>query len=309
MNDNNLSQRVETVRGFNRFYTKLIGVLDAGFLNSPFSLSEVRVLYELAHRQTTTATELSKELDLDPGQLSRMLNRLVGRALVSRQPSATDARQSNLMLTGAGRDAFGLLNEQQGHEVEAILRALPAAEQTRLVNAMRVIQALFDQPSRPQVPYIVRHHRAGDMGWVVQQHGLIYAHEYGWSEQFEGLVAGIVADFIKNHDPERERCWIAERDGDNVGSIFLVRHTDDVAKLRMFIVDPKARGLGIGSRLVDECLRFAKQVGYSRVTLWTMNVLTTARHVYQGAGFRLVHEEPCHSFGHSMIEQTWELKL
>lgn len=309
MTENDLSKRVQAVRGFNRFYTKLIGVLNTGFLSSPFSLTEVRVIYELAHRGTTTATELCSDLDMDPGQLSRMLQRLQQRDLIAKQPSVVDGRQSHLTLTEAGHDAFDVLNEQQTHEVEALLRELSPAEQHRLVEAMSVIQELFSPSPELRVPYTLRPHRSGDMGWVVMRHGELYAQEYRWDEQFEGLVAGIVADFIKNYDSKRERCWIAERDGENVGSIFLVKHSDSVAKLRLFLVDPKARGLGIGKRLVDECLHFARHAGYSKVTLWTNDVLVAARHIYQQVGFRLVHEEPQRNFGHDLISQTWEIEL
>ncbi|MGE5654380.1 MAG: GNAT family N-acetyltransferase, partial [Bacillota bacterium] len=284
MDQNYSSQRIETVRSFNRFYTKLIGALNTGFLSSPFSLSEVRVLYELAHRKTTTAAELSRELDIDPGQLSRMLNRLQKDGLVQKQPSAVDGRQSDLALTEAGLTAFLILDKQQSHEVAEMLAKLLPMQQERLVSAMEVIQSSFTPVAGQPAAFTLRQPRPGDLGWVVQQHGALYAQEYGWDVQFEGLVAETVSDFIKNYDPERERCWIAEMDGENVGAIFLVKHTDDTAKLRMFIVHPKARGLGIGKQLVQECLHFAKQAGYGRVSLWTMNVLSAARHIYQRAG-------------------------
>ena len=304
-----LAQRIQAIRSFNRFYTRLIGVLNAEFLSSPFSLSEVRVLYELAQRKTTTASELCKELDMDAGQLSRLLDRLHKRGLVDKQPSAIDGRQSDLFLTEQGQEAFGALNERQNEQVEAMLGNLTPPDQHRLVQAMGVIEELFGSPPEHRVPYVLRPHRPGDMGWVVHRHGVLYAQEYGWDERFEGLVASVVSDFVKHYDPRRERCWIAERDGENVGSIFLVRHSDTVAKVRLFLVEPKARGLGIGKRLAEECVRFARQAGYSKITLWTNNVLLAARQIYVQAGFRLVHEEPHNSFGEGLIGETWELKL
>jgi DNA-binding MarR family transcriptional regulator/GNAT superfamily N-acetyltransferase len=309
MHKTHLSQRVQAVRSFNRFYTRRIGMLNAGFLNSPFSLSEVRVLYELAQRTTTTASELCKELGMDAGQLSRMLSKLMQRGLVAKQRCQVDGRKSDLCLTEQGRAVFALLDEHQAHQVEALLTELSPTDQARLVAAMRLIQQLLSPPPEGAVPYILRSPRAGDMGWVVQAHGLVYAEEYGWDERFEGLVASIVSDFMKHYDPQRERCWIAERDGENVGSIFLVKHSDTVAKLRLFLVVPKARGLGIGKRLVEECVRFARRAGYRKVTLWTNSVLVAARHIYERAGFQLVHAEPDNSFGHDLTAETWELEL
>lgn len=304
-----LSQHVQAVRRFNRFYTKQIGVLNAGFLSSPFSLSEVRVMYELAHRATATATELSRELGMDAGQLSRILHKFLKQGLVSRQQSEADGRQNHLFLTKQGREAFAVLDERQANQIEELLAPLSPADQERAVKAMEAIQELFSPPARETLTYTLRSHQPGDMGWVVQAHGAMYAEEYQWDEQFEGLVASIVSDFLKNCDPRRERCWIAERDGENVGSIFLVKHSDTVAKLRLFLVDPKVRGIGIGSRLVEECIRFARQAGYRKITLWTNDVLLAARRIYERAGFRLVDSEPHHSFGHDLIGETWELEL
>lgn len=309
MAETDLSQRVQAVRSFNRFYTKQIGILNAGFLNSPFSLSEVRVLYELANRKKTTAAELCKDLVMDPGYLSRILSAFQRDALIEKQRSEVDGRQSDLLVTERGYEAYRVLNERQANQVEAMLKQLSPNDQHRLVEAMGVIQEVLGSPPEGRVPYILRAHRPGDMGWVVYRHGVLYAAEYGWDERFEGLVAGITADFIRHYDPKRERCWIAERDGENVGSIFLVNHSDTVAKLRLFLVEPKARGLGIGKRLVDECVRFARYVGYRKITLWTNSVLLAARHIYQQAGFGLVHEEAHHSYGHDLIGETWELEL
>ncbi|HLU52832.1 MAG TPA: bifunctional helix-turn-helix transcriptional regulator/GNAT family N-acetyltransferase [Acidimicrobiia bacterium] len=306
-----LAPRVEAVRRFNRFYTKQIGVLEEGLLNSPFSLAEARVVYELAHHAGATATVLARELDLDPGYLSRILRRLQQRGLVSKQRSEADGRQVMLSLTEAGKEAFGEVDVASRNQIEGMLRRLSPDSQDRLVQAMETIESLLEAPDERRTPYILRPHQPGDMGWVVQRHGVLYNQEYGWDETFEALVAEIVADFIRTFDPRRERCWIAEKDGENVGSIFLVRDPkrEGVAKLRLLLVEPHARGLGIGRRLVQECTRFARQVGYEKISLWTNHVLETARRIYQEEGYVLVHEEPHHSFGHDLIGETWELEL
>jgi DNA-binding MarR family transcriptional regulator/GNAT superfamily N-acetyltransferase len=304
-----LSQRLEAVRRFNRFYTQQIGVLQEGLLRSPFSLTEARVIYELAHHEKTTATELGNELDLDAGYLSRILSSFKKRGLIDKQPSKSDGRQSILRLTEQGQEAFAMLNARSHNEIEAMLNELSTEDQKRLVEAMLVVERLLGAQPEHKVPYLLRPHQPGDMGWVVHRHGVLYTEEYGWDEKFEALVADIVAKFIQNYDPKRERCWIAEKDGENVGSVFLVKQSDTVAKLRLLLVEPKARGLGIGTRLVDECIRFARRAGYRKITLWTNNVLLAARHIYERAGFRLVHEEPHHSFGHDLIGETWELEL
>lgn len=309
MAETDLSRNIAVIRSFNRFFTRRIGVLNAEFLSSPFSLSEVRVMYELAHRKTATASELSRELEMDAGYLSRILQGFQRRGLIEKQPSEVDGRQSYLLLTQQGQDEFAVLNERQADQVKAMLTQLSPMDQERLVGAMGVIEDLLGSAPRPVTPYMLRPHRPGDMGWVVQRHGALYAQEYGWDERFEGLVASIVAEFIAQYDPRRDRCWIAERDGENVGSVFLVKHSDTVAKLRLFLVEPKARGLGIGKRLVDECTRFARQAGYQKITLWTNSVLLAARHIYQQAGYRLVDAQPHHSFGHDLVGETWELEL
>ncbi|HEX7115441.1 MAG TPA: helix-turn-helix domain-containing GNAT family N-acetyltransferase [Steroidobacter sp.] len=306
-----LLRRVEAVRRFNRFYTKQIGALREGLLNSPFSLAEARVIYELAHHEQTTATHLGQELGLDPGYLSRILRRLQQRRLVGRRRSDEDGRQVLLSLTERGQAAFGKLNAASRNEIEAVLHALSPAEQERLLQAMQTIESLLGAPAEHRTPYLLRPHQPGDIGWVVNRHGVLYNREYGWDETFEAMVAGIAASFIKNYDPRRERCWIAEKDGENVGSVFLVKHPDQegVAKLRLLLVEPHARGLGIGRRLVQECTRFARQVGYRKITLWTDSSLAAARRIYENEGYRLVHREPHHSFGHDLIGETWELDL
>jgi DNA-binding MarR family transcriptional regulator/N-acetylglutamate synthase-like GNAT family acetyltransferase len=302
-------QRVAAVRRFNRFYTKRIGLLHEGYLESPFSLTEVRVLYELAHRETLTATELTKELGLDPGYLSRVLRGFERRRLIRRTPSTSDGRRTLIALTAKGRKAFAPLLTRSHAEIGALLGRLPLAEQRRVLDAMETVEGLLGARPEPKAPYLLRPHQPGDMGWVVHRHGALYAREYGWDERFEALVAGIVAKFVERYDPRRERCWIAEKDGEIVGSVFLVAQSKTVAQLRLLLVEPKARGLGVGRRLVDECVRFARQAGYRKVSLWTNSVLRAARHIYRTAGFRLIAKERHRSFGHDLVGETWQLPL
>lgn len=304
-------QRVEAVRRFNRFYTQQIGVLREGLLKSPYSLTEARVIYELAQHERTTATQLSRELGLDAGYVSRILRGFEERGLIEKRPSESDARRNLVWLTAAGESAFAELNAASRVEIETLLAGFTEEEQGRLLGAMATIEDLLAAPPEPRVPYILRPHQAGDMGWVVHQHGVLYAREYGWDERFEGLVAEIVARFVRDYDPKRERCWIAEREGEPVGSVFLVRHPEreGMARLRLLLVEPGARGLGIGGRLVAECTRFARQAGYRRITLWTNSVLAAARRLYEREGYELVGEEPHRSFGRDLVGQTWELEL
>ena len=306
--DTDLDRRVAAVRRFNRFYTRRIGVL-GGYLKSPFSLTEVRVLYELAHRGRTTATNLGRDLGVDPGYLSRILRGFERRRFITRARSAADGRQSVVTFTAAGRRAFAPLDARSRDEIAQLLGGLSDADQAALVASMNAIErALAADPER-RVPYLLRPPLPGDMGWVVQRHGVLYSREYGWDETFEALVAEIVAAFIRQFDAKRERCWIAERDGGPAGSVFLVRKSDAVGQLRLLLVEPAARGLGIGRRLVDECVRFARQAGYRSITLWTNSVLVAARHLYEEAGFRLTREEPYHGFGHDLVGETWDLTL
>jgi DNA-binding MarR family transcriptional regulator/GNAT superfamily N-acetyltransferase len=309
MVETELDRRVGEVRRFNRFWTRRIGVLREGYLESPFSLTEVRVLYELAHCEEATASELGKELGLDTGYLSRILRAFEERSMISRKPSETDGRRSLLRLTKGGQETFAPLDARSREDVGAMLGGLSAAEQDRLVGAMRTIEELLGVRPEPKVPYLLRPHEAGDMGWVVHRHGVLYAMEYGWDESFEALVARIVADFIDDYDPAKERCWIAERDGEMVGCVFVVKESDTVAKLRLLLVEPEARGLGLGTRLVEECVRFARSRGYKKLTLWTNSVLDAARRIYEEQGFEIVEEEEHHSFGKDLIGQNWELKL
>lgn len=309
MAETNFDQRVTAVRRFNRFYTKQIGVLNEGYLQSPFSLTEVRVLYELAYRENTTASELARELGLDAGYLSRILRSFKKRGLIDKKTSEDDGRQSLLWLTAQGQEVFAPLDARARKQIGAMLSGMCDEEQERLVGAIRTIEGRLGARSEPKVPYLLRSHRPGDMGWVVDRHGVLYAKEYGWDEQFEALVASIVAKFIQHYDPKRDRCWIAEMDGEPVGAVFCVNRSKTVAQLRLLLVEPKARGTGIGTRLVDECVRFARSVGYRKIMLWTNSVLDAARRIYERAGFRLVHEEQHHSFGHDLVGQNWELKL
>ncbi len=309
MAQSSLEQRVAAVRRFNRFYTRQIGVLQEHLLKSPFSLTEARVVYELAHRDEATATELGSELGLDAGYLSRLLRGFEKRGLITKARSPADGRRTLLRLTDRGQESFARLSADARREVETMLRTLPADAQFRLLQAMGTIEGLLGARPEPQAPYVLRPPRPGDMGWVVERHGALYAQEYGWDAQFEALVAEIVARFLRRLDPKRERCWIAERDGENVGSVFLVKRAATVAQLRLLLVEPQARGLGIGKRLVDECTRFARQTGYRKIVLWTNSVLHAARKIYEQAGYRLVDEEQHHSFGHDLVGQTWELKL
>ncbi|MGP0090103.1 MAG: GNAT family N-acetyltransferase [Xanthobacteraceae bacterium] len=307
--ENDLDRRVAAVRSFNRFYTRQIGLLQDGFLQSPFSLAEVRVLYELAHGDEPTATDVAQSLNLDAGYLSRITAKFVDADLVTKLPSAADRRQFRLKLTTKGRRAFAGLENRSHGDIAAMLGRLAGSEQERMVKAMQAIEGMLRAPRADKPSYLLRPHQPGDMGFVVARHGARYAEEYGWDISFEALVAEIVAEFIKKFDPKRERCWIAEIDGEPVGSVFLVKASDTVAKLRLLLVEPKARGLGIGGRLVEECIRFARQNGYKSITLWTQSILTGARRIYQNAGFRRVREEPHTSFGQDLIGETWERAL
>ena len=302
---------LDAVRAFNRFYTRRIGVLGEHLLDGPFSLTETRVLYELAHRHAPTATELARELGLDAGYLSRILRRFESRGLLGRTPSAADGRQSLLRLTRRGRTVFAPLERRARTEAAAMLGPLPARRQRQVVEAMSTIEQLLapPRPARQAAPYTLRPHRAGDMGWVIHRHGALYAREWGYNAEFEALVARICADFLDHFDPTAERCWMAERDGAIVGSVFVVRKSKTVAKLRLLLVEAEARGLGIGRRLVDECIRFAREAGYRRLTLWTQSELDAARRLYEQAGFRRVHQESHHSFGKDLVAETWDLTL
>jgi DNA-binding MarR family transcriptional regulator/GNAT superfamily N-acetyltransferase len=307
----NLEDRISAVRRFNRFFTRQIGVLREGLLHSPYSLTEARIIYELAHRDVVTAADLGRELGLDAGYLSRMVSRLEQQGVLDRLPSESDGRQRLLRLTPAGEQAFALLDKRARDEVGEMLHNLSEEEQQRLLTSMQNIESVFDKGKSFKFaePFFLRSHESGDMGWVTHRHGVLYRQEYGWDERFEALVAQIVSDFINNYNPARERCWIAEMGGEIVGSVFVVQASETVAKLRLLLVEPKARGLGLGSHLVAECVRFARRHGYKKMLLWTNSILVAARHIYERAGFKLVAQEAHHSFGHDLIGETWELVL
>jgi len=304
-----LEEQVTAARAFNRFYTHEIGLLNQSLLRSEFSLTEARILYELAHREGLTASDLGHDLSLDAGYLSRLLKGFAKRGLVRRNPSRTDARQTVLALAAAGRAAFELLDKASHDEVLAMLGRLPAGEADRLVNAMGTVRRILGRASAPPAPYFLRPFRVGDIGWIIHRQGLLYSQEYGWDRTFEALAAEIAGSFVKTYDPDREQCWIAERDGEVFGCVFLVGDSADAAKLRLLYVEPSARGLGIGRRLVDECVRFAGSKGYRTLTLWTNDVLVSARRIYQAAGFKLVKEERHRSFGKDLLGQNWSLEL
>jgi len=326
-----LAEHVDAVRRFNRFYTRLIGVLQEKFLHSAFSLTEGRVLYEIGYYGDTgkprdtepTAVDLVKALDIDGGYLSRILLRFAKRRLITRTTSDADARQAHLALTARGRTALVPLQQQARDEVAIMLRPLSPTERRRVVDAMRLIHTSLGKPRDAAVadaaavpehegdgePYALREHRAGDMGWIVSRQGALYADEYGWTAEYEALAAEIVAQVLKNFDPTRERCWIAERNGARVGAVMIVKHSDTVAQLRLLHVERAARGLGIGKRLVDECIRFSRAAGYGKITLWTQANLLAARHLYRTAGFTCVAQEPHHRFGKDLVAETWELAL
>lgn len=302
-------ERIDAVRAFNRFYTRQIGLLEEGLLKSDFSLTEARVLYELAHRDGLTATDLGRDLGLDAGYLSRLLKKFEERDLVERATIEADARRSSIALTKAGRQAFAPLNQGSHEQVAALLERLSAAGQDRLVRAMQTVQRLLGGSAEPKIPYMLRPLQVGDIGWIIHRQGLLYAQEYGWDETYEALVAEILGAFVKSFDPKWESSWIAEREGEVVGSVFVVHQSDEVAKLRLLYVEPSARGLGIGRRLVEECIGFARTKGYRTLTLWTNDVLTSARRMYEAAGFKLTDEERHHSFGKDLVGQNWNLEL
>jgi len=305
----NLDQEVAAVRGFNRFYTRRLGVLDQHLHNSPFSLSEARVIYELAHRDDAAAKEIGLELGLDAGYLSRIVQNFEENGLITRKPLPADRRQHRLTLTAKGRQSFAKLDRSSHDEVAAMLGQLGDVERARIVGAMRTIEHVLAPQAGARPGVLLRSHRPGDIGWVVSRHGAIYAQEYGWDISFEALVAEIAAQFLRSFDPSREHCWIADIDGEPVGSIFLVKASDEVAKLRLLLVEKKARGLGVGRALTEQCVRFAREKGYRSITLWTQSILVAARDIYQRAGFVRAATEPHRSFGVDLVGETWELKL
>ena len=305
--------RIARVRRFNRFYTRQLGVLRKTYLDSPYSLGEARVLYEIAKGGSPTASDIGRTLDLDAGYLSRTLRNFEKRGLIRRAVSKRDARQSHLTLSARGRKAFAPLERRSQHDVAAMLDRLATDDQPKLIAAMGTIEALLGGTAQDEISsnraYTLQAPKPGDFGWIVKRHAELYAQEYGWIAPFEGVCSQIVADFINTFDAERERCWIAELDGENVGSIMLAKESGDIARIRLLLVDPKARGLGLGTRLTDECIRFARQAGYKKITLWTHSVLTAARHIYQKAGFKLMRTEAHESWSKPVISEHWDLDL
>ncbi|WP_246799377.1 helix-turn-helix domain-containing GNAT family N-acetyltransferase [Bradyrhizobium sp. CCBAU 51753] len=301
--------QVTAVRGFNRFYTRKLGMLDQHLVHSPFSLSEARVLYELAHREDAAARDIGIELGLDAGYLSRILQKFEDDGLLARKPLPTDRRQIRLNLTAKGRQAFAKVSRASHDEVAAMLAPLSPEDRIRVTAAMATIERLLEPPAAKPAGFLLRSHRVGDMGWVISRQGRAYAEEYGWDISYEALVAEICAQFIRNYDPAREHCWIAEVAGEPVGSVFLVNGGDGIAKLRLLMVEEKARGLGVGRALVEQCIRTARDNGYKKMTLWTQSILLAARGIYAHAGFERVKEERHHSFGVDLVGETWELDL
>ena len=299
---------VNAVRAFSRFYTKTLGLLRDGLLSSPFSLTEARIIFELANRGSMEVAELRSLLDIDAGYLSRILARFAKSGLATQERSKADGRRQVIQLTRRGRAAFKLLDTRSTEQVRTLLSRLGDEQQRRLVGAMKSIEEIFEPSPGPE-PYILHQPGPGDLGWVVQRHGELYAQEYGWDESFEALVARIVADYVDDRDPRRENAWIAELGGEPVGCVFCVKKDETTAQLRLLLVDPRARGVGIGSRLVEECIRFARRTGYQQMTLWTNDVLEAARRIYERAGFTLVEEERHRSFGHDLVGQNWSLAL
>lgn len=309
--DTSLAEDAAAFRRFNRFYTRFIGTVTERFLGTRYTLAEGRVLYELANRDRPRAKDVADALGMDTGYLSRILSRLEEAGLVTRRISKIDSRAADLLLTAKGKAAFRTLNERSEAQARAILDKMSEAARAELVKAMQTVEKMVQEGNQEQPKFTLRTHRPGDMGTVVALESEGYTAQFGWDESFEALVARIVADFLSHYDASRERCWVAETAGRHVGHVFLVRHPeqDGTAKLRLLYVDPQARGMGLGHALVRECVGFAREAGYKKITLWTQSILTAAHRIYQAAGFRLVREEPHHSFGHDLVGQTWELEL
>ena len=307
--ESDLAADVAAMRRFTRFFTRQLKVIEPKHLHTAFSLPEARVVYELAQRSPLSPGQLAKDLDIDAGQLSRLLQTLEQREVITRNPVAADKRQIDITLTAKGRKAFAELNARTEAIVREQLTALDHAGRARVIGAMARIERELGADGGRRPVALLRTHRPGDIGWIISRHGALYHHEYGWDISFEQLVAEIAAQFLKSYDPQRERCWIAEIDGEPVGTVMLVKGGDTLAKLRLLIVEPSARGLGIGRALTNECLRFAREAGYTRMTLWTQSILVAARSIYRAAGFELIKEEPHHSFGVDLIGETWERDL
>jgi DNA-binding MarR family transcriptional regulator/GNAT superfamily N-acetyltransferase len=302
---------IDAIRDFNRFYTRRLGLLDEGLLASQFSLAEVRVLYELAHRGSASASEIAGVLSLDAGYLSRILRRFDTQGLLERQRSDADSRRTMLRLSAQGQAVFAPLNAGAAEQIAGLIEPLSAPDRGRLLDAVATVRSLLQRTPGHSPQILLREPRPGDIGWAIERHGSLYAEEYGWDASFEGLVAKIFGAFLERHDAKRERCWIAEVDGVRAGCVFVVQNAEraDTAQLRCLLVEPRTRGLGLGRRLVAECMSFAREAGYARMVLWTNDVLVSARRIYEAAGFALIGEERHHSFGHDLVGQTWAVTL
>jgi len=309
MSAHNLQEGVALFRRFNRFYTKQIGLLTQGLLKTRFPLIQARVLYELAQQDQTTASVLVDKLNIDPGYLSRILSTFEKEGLLRKNRSTSDSRQRILRLTTQGKKSFAELDERSGSVAEKMLLGLVAEDRHRLLHAMQTIEAILDTESKPRTPYLLRPHRPGDIGWIIHRHGVVYAEEYDFDEAFEALVAEILVQFIRKHDPKRECLWIAEREGERIGSVMIVDAGDQVAQLRLLLVEPKARGQTVGMRLIDECISFSRRNHYRKIKLWTQSNLMEARHLYAKAGFDMVSQSPHKSFSQDLIAEIWELRL
>jgi DNA-binding MarR family transcriptional regulator/N-acetylglutamate synthase-like GNAT family acetyltransferase len=301
--------RIAAFRRFNRFYTQKIGVLDNGYLQSEFSVGEARVLYELAHSEGTTASAISASLALDMGYLSRILAKLEDQQLIRRVPAEQDARQRRIQVTPKGKKAMSTLDSRSQEQAGSLLAELSDPQQANVLQAMSHIQAALGDFQSANEPYLIRTHRTGDLSWIAYRHAALYRQEYGWNEAFEALVLEITAHFLKHFDSETERCWVAERSGEILGCVLLVKRSKQIAKLRLLLVEPSARGLGIGQRLVEECIHFAREKGYKKIVLWTHSNLSAARRIYQKAGFQLVRTDRHADFGPPVTAETWELAL
>jgi DNA-binding MarR family transcriptional regulator/GNAT superfamily N-acetyltransferase len=309
MTENNIHEDVAVFRRFNRFYTKQIGLLTQGLLNTEFPLTQARILYELAHHDQATASDIVSEFNIDPGYLSRILSNFEQKGLVRKIPSKSDSRQRILELTSRGKNSFAVLDERSAREAESLLRGLPGEDRRRLLRAMQTIENVLGKREKPPASYLFRGHEPGDIGWIIHRHGTVYSEEYGFDETFDALVADILVQFIRKHDPGRERIWIAEQNGERIGSVMIVDAGEGVAQLRLLLVDPKARGRGVGKRLIDECIKFSRRNQYLKIRLWTQSNLAEARHLYKKAGFEIVEEEPHKSFGQNLTAEVWDLSL
>ena len=309
MAENKLQEDIAVFRRYNRFYTKQIGLLKQGLLNTEFPLTQARILYELAQRVQSTASELVSEFSIDPGYLSRILGNFEQEGLIRKTPSKSDSRQRILELTARGKQSFAVLNERSAKEAEVLLLSLSEEDRHRLLHAMGTIEGILGAGSKTPTSYLLRNHEPGDIGWIIHRHGTVYAEEYGFDETFEALVAEILVQFIRKHDPRRERIWIAEQDGERIGSVMVVDAGDQVAQLRLLLVEPKARGKGVGNRLIEECIKFSKRSQYQKIKLWTQSNLEEARYLYGKVGFCLVEKSPHRSFGQDLIAEVWELPL